>query len=74
MLSIGIFSHFSLDGYLNFFVNESHHGDGRYFHLFLTSNIFLLENNFSKTISETRHSHCASKSLRGPHLARGPPV
>ena len=36
MLSIGIFSHFSLDSYLNFFVNKSHHGDNLYFHVIST--------------------------------------
>ena len=80
MLSTGIFSHFSLDSYLNFFVNKSHHGDNRYFHEISTFFSFgeqFFEDQIRRPgIRTAPHNPYAGHKLlcRGPHLAHGPPV
>ena len=81
MLSMGIFSHFSFDKYLNFFVNKSHQGDGCYFHVISASKIFFGEQFFKDQIrwsgirTALQNPYAGHKILRrGPHLARGPPI
>ena len=82
MLSIEIFSHFSLDSNLNFFVNKSHHRNNRYVHVISTSKIFSFGEQFFEDqirrpgiCTAPQNPYAGHKILRrGPHVASGQPV